>query len=290
MYNKTSVNPLREPLLHFLILGLLIFLIAEWRQGGKQESGRLITVDRGLETYLGNLYHAQFGVHPDGETLTRLVDNYVREEVLFREALRLGLAQDDEIIRRRLVQKMEYLILDSEVQGRVGEAVLQDYYREHIHNYQEAATVSFQHLYFNDDQAGQAPARERAFRVLAEAPKTPDQGLAVLAGRADPFPLQDRYEQLSSPRTRQVFGQSQLTDALFEAPLGRWSGPYQSGYGWHLVFIEARNPTTALAYEEVAEKVFKDWQESVRQSQFEALMEDMLSTYVVKRETRQEQP
>ena len=100
----------KEPLLQFLLMGAVIFVLYGALTHWKEDRSRTIVIDEALETYLGNLYKAQFGGYPDTETLDQLVDNYIREEVMYREALKLGLAQQDEIIRRRLVQKNVPLI------------------------------------------------------------------------------------------------------------------------------------------------------------------------------------
>jgi hypothetical protein len=127
MWNRLK----REPLAHFIALGAIIFVASRVVADVRSDALDRIVVDRALEERIVRLQSVQTGVEPRGPELASLVDRYVDDEVLYREALRLGLDQGDEIIRRRLIQKIEFLQEDSAPQNAPSEAELRAYYESH---------------------------------------------------------------------------------------------------------------------------------------------------------------
>ena len=272
---------IKEPLVQFLLIGAVIFMISEITSDWKDRQQHTITIDSSLEKYLENLYSVQFGFYPDEETLDRLVENYIREEVMYREALRLGLAEQDEIIRRRLVQKMEFLLKDNDEISEPDETILKAYYEQHAAEYIHPLRISFRHLYFSDDAAGKAQAGQRAGEALERIRSGHEQEVKT---EADPFPLNDYYADLDQMGAHQLFGQSEFTQNIFKVPAGQWRGPFQSGYGWHLVFVENRIEASRPPYAEVAERVYREWRNENSARRFESALQDMIRRYEIKRE------
>ena len=275
-----GVAVIREPLFQFLLLGAAIFIAAEISTGMQDDRMRIITVDDNLENYLGNLYNARFGASPDREILERLVESYIREEIMYREAIRLGLAEQDEIIRRRLVQKMEYLLTDTEDSPDPEASVIRDYYDNHAADYTLPARVSFRHLFFGSDSANGADAELRAHSALHLIRS--DRLAQALAG-TDDFPLNDRYLELDQQQARRLFGNSEFVRKLYEIPTGDWSGPYESGYGRHLVLVEERIEPRLPPYEQVQDRVISDWRRETGALRYEAVMQDLMSHYEIRR-------
>lgn len=274
---KTTVSGLlKEPLLHFLLLGLCIFLFAQWRAAINDENSRTITVDAELVQYLQNLYNVQFGNNPDAQTLERLIQSHIRDEVLFREAVRLGLAQQDEIVRRRMVQKLEFLIQDNETVGDPDTATLETWYASHIDDYQQPATASFQHLYFSIAGGDTTTAQSRALDALESV----NSGTTV---QGDRFALQSAYAEQTEAAVRQNFGLSEFSGAVFSAPVGIWSGPYASGYGLHLLKVDAHSPALTRPFTAVHEAVLRNWRQARQQDGFDQRLAQLLQTYTVLR-------
>lgn len=244
---------LREPLLHFVVLGVLIFAGAQaWRTA--HDARRIVvTPERAAE--LTRKYQLQFGASPTPAEAERFIDAYVREETLYREALAMGLGRDDEIVRRRLAQKVEFLLADRSLPREPDEAALRRWYDMHPADYASPARTTFSHLYFSADGMGEGPSRVRAERALAAL----QGGAAPDAVVADPFPDQGTYTRLSAEEARRLFGDSELARTLDAAPVGRWSGPYRSGYGWHLLHVDARDLAGRPPFEAVRERVREDW-------------------------------
>lgn len=248
----------REPLTHFFLVGLLVFVSAQsWRHF---HSPRRIVITPAIAQDLATKYQLQFGAPPSRAKLDQLVSDYVDEEVLYREGMAQGLDRGDEIVRRRVAQKAQFLMQDLAPPPEPTEAQLQAWYRDHLTQYSTPAQVTFTHLYFSPDRGGDAAARRRAQGALArlDAGASPDQ-----VG-ADPFPDLDTYANLSAEGAARVFGRTELSSQLMSAPLGRWSGPYRSAYGWHLVRATARSDAVVKPFATVRDQVHGDFLETAQ--------------------------
>ena len=245
----------QSPLLHFILLGIGIFILAHWHDNSEAAAPRTIIVDSDLTEYLENLYTVQFGLVPDQTTRDTLISNYLREEVLYREALRQGLAEKDEIIRRRLIQKMQFLLEDAQIPAEPEPAVLLAWYQNHESDYVPPARVSFTHVYFSIENSQPEMAGKRAESMLAAAAT-----VEPAPPRGDRFALDSQYQNLTPLAARQLFGQTPFVDALFTLPVGVWSGPLQSGFGLHLIKVDARDTPQSPGFTFLQNRVLADWQ------------------------------
>lgn len=243
----------REPLLHFALLGALIFAVAHLVEESKARSESSIGLDANLDQRLSALYRTQFGVPPSEAQLRIIVDDYIDDEVLYREALRLGLDQDDEIIRRRLIQKLEFLQRDSMASVEPATADLRAYYDAHPELFSAASKVSFTHVYFNPDRDGDAQAQGRARDARARL------SAGAEASNDDAFPLEHEYTALTREQASRLFGDSDLVNALFTTPTHDWSEPLRSGFGWHLLRVTSADPGRLLPFEQVLPDVRGTW-------------------------------
>ena len=267
---------LREPLLHFLVLGALVFGAARQFDG---DSGRY-RIDAGpaQRARIEATYRQQYGVSPTPAQLKYLLDQYVRSEILFREGLALGLDREDEIVRRRVVQKIEFLNEDTEAAETPSDAALQQFFAAHRNRYATPASVSFEQVYFSADRDGEAVAHTRAEGVLTLLQNdSRDADPAVRSG--DSFAGGTDFEAVNATDAASLFGDSQLSAALFTAPVGNWSGPFRSGYGWHLLRVSAREGSRPAAFEAVRNRVQSDFVADARERHNEAEFRRLASKY-----------
>lgn len=269
---------IKEPLLQFLVIGALIFAASEITADWKDMRHRTIVVDKNVEDHLKSLYNVQFGTDPDAATFRHMVHDYISDEVMYREALRMGLAEQDEIIRRRLVQKMKFLLQDSSDIPDPGTAVLKRFYTEHAAGFTRPARVSFRHLYFNNDGARTPDARQRAGEALHLILSGQEQQALKVT---DKFPLDDRYTELTRRGARKLFGDTDFVASLFKAPVGVWSGPVQSGYGWHLVMVQDRVDKRIRPFIEVRDQVLRKWRDEVRERNYNKRVKKLIDEYKV---------
>ena len=247
-----SMGILREPLFHFLVIGLTLFAaVAAYRRAA---DAYRIEITPGQVRQLATNYRLQFGEAPSPAARARLIDKYVDEEVLYRQGLALKLDHDDEIVRRRIVQKMQFLQQDLQAPAESSPAQLQGFFQVNRARYATPPRVAFSHIYFSPDRAGADDARRRAEAALAglgdQTTRAPKRG--------DNFPDLYDYADLGPDQVRRLFGDTPLARVLFTAPVGRWVGPYRSAYGWHLIRIQSRRPAMIPALSEIADQVRAD--------------------------------
>ena len=278
--SMTRGGVLREPLLQFLLLGLLLFVGyhgAPPRRGSGGQSGRIELTADDLRQ-IGLAWVAQGRPAPSPEEMRSLVDARVREEILYREALALGLDKDDTIVRRRLAQKMEFLFEDVAALREPTADELRAWFEKNAERFTLPARATFRHLYFSPDRRG-ARARDDAARALAKiAGKPMDSPDATALG--DPFMFQDYYGDRAPDDVAKTFGPG-FARALFQLTPGAWAGPIESGYGWHLVWVDAMTPARVPAFEEVEPDVKTGWIEDQRAEIREKAFAAMRARYEV---------
>lgn len=239
---------LREPLLHFFLAGLVLFLAGQaWSDA---QDRRVIRVTPERVASLAATWRLQFGSPPSPKELSAAIAGYVREEALYREGQAMGLDRDDEVVRRRIAQKVEFLNQDRSLPKPPGDAALRAWFEAHAAAYAAPALTSFSHLYFSPDRPGDAQARAAAALAALGRGEPVD---------ADPYPDPSGFERLSAEAARRQFGDSELARQLDAAPIGAWSGPWRSGYGWHLVRVTAREPAGRADFEAVKDRVLADY-------------------------------
>jgi peptidyl-prolyl cis-trans isomerase C len=268
----------REPLLQFLALGLLLFIgYQTWHRTAAPRPGRIELTADDLRQ-IGLAWVAQGRPAPTPEQMQALVDGRVREEILYREALALGLDKDDAIVRRRMAQKMEFLVEDVAALREPTAEELQTWFQNNAEHFTRPARATFRHLYFSPDRRG-ANAREDAARALAKLAGKPMDAPEATA-LADPFMFQDYYGDRTPEDVRKLFGPV-FAGALFAVPPGAWAGPIESGYGWHVVWVDAMTPPRVPAFEEVEREVKTAWLEDRRTDMREKTYEAMRARYEI---------
>jgi peptidyl-prolyl cis-trans isomerase C len=250
---------LREPLVHFVLLGAILFSLNH----ALEERTRFnrVTVTKDQVDRLANNYRLQFGDFPSSSQLETLVNKYIDEEILYREALKLGLDREDEIVRRRLVQKYEFLRQDLSTSQGPTNAQLEDYHRRHLDQYRLPERVTFTQVYFSVDHRGDEGAR-RAAEALASSLNR--RGITRAVDQGDRFPGPDDFTSLSQEELVRVFGEDGLAQDIFGVEPKRWSAPLRSGYGWHTLYVSLREPARRPAFAEVRDRVEQDCIESMR--------------------------
>jgi hypothetical protein len=243
---------LSEPLFHFFIIGLILFVAGAQYKRATSEYRIEVTPER--VDHLALAYRLQFGATPSPSALEAMIDRWVDEEVLYREGLALKLDRDDEIVRRRIVQKMQFLQQDLQAPAEPTDAQLQAYYDAHQSRYATPAQVTFSHIFFSPDRGGDEAARQRAVAALTglndATQRAPDRG--------DSFPDLYDYSDFGPTQAMRLFGPTPLAQMLFLAPVGQWAGPYRSGYGWHLVYVQSRRPPATPPLSAVRDQVRAD--------------------------------
>ncbi len=271
---------LREPLIQFLLIGAVIFSVYHYVQpdGGMAPSSKQIQLSLDELAQLTVLFQSQWRREPTPEEFRQLVENKVQEEVLYREALAMGLDKDDTIVRRRMAQKMQFLAEDVAAAREPTTAELKAWYAKNNDKFTMPQRLSFRHLYFSPDRRGDR-SRADAERALAKLAGQPED--AKLAARlADPFMFQDYYRDRAPEYLGKEFG-PQFAQAVAKLPPGSWQGPIESGFGWHLVFIDTLIPGRVPAFEEIEQDVKTAWLSNEKQEAWQKAYKAMRAKYTV---------
>ena len=248
---------LREPLLHFLVLGLALFLLFNVVSGAKGGADRRIVVNDATAANIVRLYQRAWKRPVTPAELQGLIDSHVREEVLFREGVAMGLDRDDPVIRRRVLQKMGVITEESAARLAPADAELENYLRKHAERYRIPALVGFEQVMFDPVRHG-----SRLDADLAAA-------LVRLRGGTLPDTIGDSSLLPASVATTSAdlvardFG-DKFAASVIALPLGTWSGPVASGYGVHLVRVTSMTPGRPATLAEVRAAVEGDWENDRR--------------------------
>jgi peptidyl-prolyl cis-trans isomerase C len=271
---------LSEPLLHFLVVGALLF--GAYRIANNEPEAAVDTQQIELTSddirQLAVTWLAQGRPPPTPDQLRSLVDQKITEEILFREAVALGLDRDDQIIKRRLAQKMDFLAADLAAMEEPSKADLTEWFSKNSSRFALPPHMNFRHLYFSPDKRGDG-ARDAAVAALGlVAGKTADS--PEVASVADPFMFKNYYGDATPEQMAKEFGPD-FAATLFKLEPGSWQGPVQSGYGWHLVWIDSIEPGRVPAFEEVEPDVKAAWLDERYREVKRAALEEMRARYTV---------
>jgi peptidyl-prolyl cis-trans isomerase C len=269
---------LREPLVQFLIIGVALFLINGALNHGTSQPGSSYQIALTIDDLrqLQSTFAAQWQRAPSPEEMRGLVESRVQQEVLYREALMLGLDKDDIIIKRRLAQKMQFLAEDVAGTHEPTTAELKAWYGKNSDRFALSGRFSFRHLYFSPDSRGER-AHDDAMNALAKIGGEAE-GLKTAATLADRFIFQDYYADRTPEELEKEFG-TQFASAIPKLRPRSWQGPVESGYGWHLVFVDSVVPGRIPVFEEVEPDVKTAWLADQKQHGWQKAYEQMRAKY-----------
>jgi hypothetical protein len=266
---------LNEPLLHFLLLGVAIFVAYGLVKPSSEEPGKIVITQGQLATMIEsfNLTRQRPPIREEWEGLIR---ERVRQEIYYREALALGLDKDDVIIRRRLQQKMEFVSDDVAAQALPTDDELGAYLTAHPDKFRLEQQFTFRQLYLDPEKHGANLARDAA-QLLAKLNRA--GGGTGLATMADPFMLDRNFTAVPASEVARQFGET-FASKLAEIASGQWQ-MIESGYGVHLVLVSERREGHLPPLEDVRDAVRREWESNRRREVSEKRYETMLKRYVV---------
>jgi hypothetical protein len=249
---------LREPLLHFLLIGIALFVGYE-RLASPDLTGKRIVVNDAMVQQMAREHEARWTRKPNEQELAGLIESYVRDEILYREGLALGLDRDDTLIKRRVRQKFEVIAEEEGAQRTPSDADLITYMSDNAARFLLPGRVSFEQVFFGDVQAPAVAERAiTAARVALARGSEPSR-----LGQTSLLP--GRVENGAQDMVARDFGAA-FARQVETAPLGQWSGLVQSSFGAHLVRVSARTPASLPELDAVRLIVAREWESERRAS------------------------
>lgn len=264
---------LKEPLLHFVLIGAALFaLFYQVADPAIVSDSRIIISEPDIDRMI-TLFERKLQRLPTQQELNGLIEAQIREELLYREALAMGLDQDDTIVRRRMAQKVEFMFNDLADAAEPTDDELQAFLDANSDGFIEPARTSFVHVYLNADKRGDSIEAE-AQRLLQTLDSNLDQTDSATTG--DPFMFGYGFENQSEHQVSRMFGRD-FAKALATLAADSWQGPVASGYGLHLVYIKDRSdawlPPLAEIRESVLYELLAERRQQANQAFYRALRE-----------------
>ncbi|MDR4505752.1 MAG: peptidylprolyl isomerase [Candidatus Scalindua sp.] len=238
-------NWLKEPLLHFLIAGGMLFALYGWINRASVDKPRVVRISAKEMAWLKEMWSRQWHRPPDEQVLRGLVTDYLKERLLAAEAKELGLEENDTIVRRRLAQKMEFLIQDTARLAEPGENELRNLYNANRAQYQTPERITFTQLYFRTEAA----AQQGLYEIKANS--SAEQG--------EPSLLEHELSLVDEQTVSRILGES-FAQEIFSTEDNQWHGPVESEYGFHLVQINERVSAQMRPFEDVHPQLLEEWQ------------------------------
>ena len=268
---------LREPLVQFLLIGALIYAAyALFGAPDEDEAQRTVYISEAQIVNLAAMWEKRWNRPPTDVELVGLVRAWLREDILYREAVAMGLDQDDHIIRRRLAQKLEFLTNDIAQMQEPSEAELQAYFNENLDRFRAPDRITFTHVYFNPDARGDATLDDAAAALARLQAAGEPNGQVIAEG--DRFMLQNVFVEASELDVRRTMGTG-FAQAVMRLEPGAWHGPVLSGFGPHLVYVTAFDPAPAPVLADLRGDVLNEWRR-LQTEKFDAeFLESLKSRY-----------
>jgi hypothetical protein len=268
---------IREPFIHFIFLGLAIFLAYHFLSARNDNQPGKIVITQGDITSIMIGFSRTWHRPPTREELEGLIQDRVREEVYSREAIAMGLGRDDPIIRRRLQQKLAFVTDDIAAVAQPTDAELTGYLKTHAASFGGDRRVTFSQVYLDPSRRGEHLTQDANELLIQLRPQGLDVDLSPLG---DVFLVDHRFETAPTAEIAKQFGEK-FAAKLVDAPIGQWFGPVESGYGTHLVFVEERSERRLPELAEVRDAVQREWTNARRLESNEKFFQNLLKQYEV---------
>ena len=265
---------LKDPLVHFLAIGIALFAVAAWRGQSISAGGERIVVTAQQVAQARAAAAVLQGREPTPAELDALVEPTIRDEVLYREALVLGLDVNDDEVRRRLIEKMAYLTQDLADPAPSSAEEVRQFYDANPELFTIPSLVSFDQVFFSPGMRGDTLEADAAAGLIAL------RGGRALADVGDRTPLRESYDDAPREQVAVLFGDA-LADALFGAAPGEWGGPYRSDFGLHVVRLRSRSDARLPPYDEIAARVAEEFGAQRRREANERAYQEMRARYDV---------
>jgi peptidyl-prolyl cis-trans isomerase C len=247
----------KEPLLQFLIIGAAIYgTYALFAAPEDDYRDTVVLVDSNRINAMISEWESRWNRPPTRQEIEGLIQAYIKEDVLYRQAVAMGLNEDDPITRRRMAQKLEFLTSDLAQMQQPGEGELEQFFEENRESYRDPDLISFTQIFIDPDARGDATLDDAA-EILAQvrAAGEPTEESLLLGDR---FMLQDYFAAATELDVRRQLGAG-FTEQVMKLEPGQWHGPVLSGYGVHLVYVHSFQEAPPAVLENVQARVLEDW-------------------------------
>ncbi|MCO1336429.1 peptidylprolyl isomerase [Microbulbifer sp. OS29] len=279
----------REPLIHFLLIASALFGGAEMvrLKGDSLDQAHTLTLSEDLILeyiqYKKKTFNLGFagaywrGLSPAEKS--SLIDDYIREEVLFREAIKLGLEKNDQIIRRRLIQKLDYVTRGFADDIDVSLEDLKTYFQQHQESYRLEPSITFTHVFFDARKHSSERINVLALQTLQHLSEK-SEAFEKSSGYGDRFPFHRNYVERTPQLVASHLGGA-IVEKVFKLPLNTWSGPFESPYGLHLVLVVKNIASRLPAFHDAAPMILEDYRRENMDRLSRKRLQELMARYQI---------
>ncbi|MEZ0150774.1 MAG: peptidyl-prolyl cis-trans isomerase [Candidatus Reddybacter sp.] len=268
---------LYEPLLHFLVLGAALFIVFGLLNDADTASDKRIVITQVDLDGLAARWLKSRDRPPSAEEQEQQLEYFIRQQVLAREAVALGLDKDDAVVRNRLAKKMQYLFNDLSFIPEPSDGELNAYLNQHAVNFTEPAGISFQQIFFDSKLRNHIAIKDAA-HLINQLRAT--QGVIDTINFGDRSLLPSEFKGGRESQVAGIFG-SVFAKKVFLLPVNSWQGPVESEYGAHLVYILARTDARLPPLNKIRERVTREWQRTKQHAANEAFYQSLYQAYEI---------
>lgn len=263
---------LKEPLVHFILIGIGLFILYGWVSGREDSREKIYFDDYDMNNIIAS-WEMQWRRLPTDEELKSLVEQNIRQEVFYQEALKMNLDHNDEIIKRRLAQKMNFLSNDLATLKEPNENELRKYYEENQDKYLLPPIYSFYQISYRSDSRPdpESDARQSLSNIKGQSPET-------LKGQGDKLPFPYFFNSIDKDELDRQLG-LEFATALEDLDTAAWSGPVRSGFGWHLVHMTKKIPARAPEFQSILKELKRDFEYENQRKINDQVYDELRSNY-----------
>ena len=269
---------LKEPIVIFILARVLLFVVYSFLDNYFNRDENVVYITNNDINLLEQSWESRWNRPPTPEEKQGMINQHIKELVLYKTALEMGLDKDDRVIRGRMVQKLEFLGNDLIRAPQPSEQDLVTFYEKHREEYKPEEEISITHIFFDPDKRGDETLAdaEKALQIL-RSKKGFDGDVSAYG---DAFMLQNYYGNRSELEIRKLFGNG-FTDSVFQLEVGKWYGPVLSGYGTHLVYVHAHTQSEIPAFTNIRESIKEDWMEDMQKKLNDRYIDELMARYEI---------
>ncbi len=262
----------KEPFFHFIIIGIALFFLYGLVNKGTDTKNTIIINDFDLDNITSS-FEMQWKRDPTEQELQSIINQNIKQEIFYQEALKMNLDHNDEIIKRRLSQKMQFLSNDIAALSEPTDEVLKTYYKENFEKYLTPTTYSLYQITFSPDK------RKDNYKDAIETLKQfPEASFEEMQPWGDKLPFSYYFEEANANELGLQLG-SKFRDALETQEINNWTGPVPSGFGFHLVYITNKTPPQLPGYEKVKNEVIRNYEYDNQNETNELIYQELKKQY-----------
>lgn len=278
MIKQTKLNTfLHEPLLHFLLIGAGLFFLFSQISDPQAKTDHRITITQAKLDILANTWLKRMGRPPSAQERDQQLEHYIREQILYREAMNMGLDKDDAIVRRRLANKMEYLFNDLSFIPEPTDTELASFLSDHTAKFILPATITFSQIYLDPGSHNQE-INKVAKQLLEQLKQTTARVDTMNIGDKTQLPY--KFTKARQSEISSMFGTA-FTNQAFALPVNSWQGPVTSEYGLHLIYINTHTKAQLPQLAEIRQRVASEWRTTKQHEANETFYQSLHRRYEI---------